>query len=68
MSKEKNFISAVVYAGEDKKSLKNFLRFLDRSLSRKFEKYEIICAVDGNINTHKKTIDSFARECHCRER
>lgn len=65
MSKEKNFISAVVYAGEDKKCLKSFLRFLDRSLSKKFEKYEIICAVDGNINTHKKAIDSFAEKCHC---
>lgn len=65
MSKEKNFISAVVYAGEDKPSFRRFLRSLDRSLNKNFEKFEIICVLDGNNHKFTKTINTFASKCHC---
>lgn len=65
MSKEKNFISAVVYSGTDRVQLKRFLRFLDRSLSKKFEKYEIICVLDKNCFACKKAISSFVKKCSC---
>ena len=64
-SKEKNFISAVVYSGNDKTSLKRFLRFLDRNLAKHFERYEIICVIDRDPNTHTKAIERFVEDCSC---
>lgn len=49
-TKEKNFISAVVYCYNDKLTIHQFIRDLDRSLSSLFLHYEIIIVNDASTD------------------
>lgn len=47
INKEKNFISAVMYIGDDMSAAPNFIRKVSAVLHENFEHYEIICVNDG---------------------
>lgn len=47
INKEKNFISAVMYIGDDMAVAPNFIRKVSAVLHENFEHYEIICVNDG---------------------
>ncbi len=47
-NKEKNFVSAVVYLGDDEELIAPFLSAVSGKLTECFERYEIICVNDAN--------------------
>lgn len=47
-SKEKNFVSAVVYVRNNEKTIREFIQSIDMLFSDNFEKYEIICVNDAS--------------------
>lgn len=60
VSKEKNFISAVVYLYNEEKEIIFFLHYLSDILDKYFEKYEIICVNDGsNDDTLKRIKEDY---------
>ena len=58
-SKEKNFLSAVVYVRNREKQIADFLKRLDSVLEDNFEKYEIICVNDASTDGTKEQIKSL---------
>ncbi|MEG2929598.1 MAG: glycosyltransferase [Oscillospiraceae bacterium] len=58
-SKEKNFISAVVYLYDSEKEVKNFLQVINSTLQQNFEKYEIVCVNDCSTDDTLKEVNSF---------
>jgi len=58
--KEKNFISAVIYAHNAEDKIQNCLRMINLYLSNHFLKYEIICVNDGSTDQTVKKIKEFA--------
>lgn len=58
-SKEKNFLSAVVYVHNREKKIADFLKRLDSVLVDNFEKYEIICVNDASTDGTKEQIKSL---------
>lgn len=62
-SKEKNFISAVVYVHNDENRIEKFIRMIDKELNSNFQKYEIIfvndCSSDGTVEVIKKYTEQF---------
>ncbi len=61
-TKEKNFISAVVYCHNDATTLSGFIENLDKTLSEHFLKYEIIVVNDGSTDESVKALKQYASE------
>lgn len=59
-TKEKNFISAVVYVHNAEDMIEYFLNTLNTYLSNTFLKYEIICVNDGSADNSVSVIRKFA--------
>ena len=63
-SKEKNFISIVVYVHNSEKTIENFIKCICRHLCENFEKYEIICvddkSTDGSVEIIKRCAGEIA--------
>ena len=64
-NKEKNFISAVVYANNSERDIRNFLENINKILAENFLKYEIICvndaSTDGTVDEIKKVSENIAK-------
>ncbi len=62
MSKEHNFISAVVYLHNDAQNVTPFLTMLYDQLESNFEKYEVVCVNDASTDDTAKLVRAFAKE------
>lgn len=62
MSKEHNFVSAVVYLHNDAASVRPFLSLLYGELAENFEQYEIVCVNDASTDATADEARAFARE------
>ncbi len=61
-SKEKNFISAVIYVYNDEKRIAEFLSRVNQILTTNFEKYQIICVNDASTDHSLEEIKRIAKE------
>lgn len=61
-SKEKNFVSAVVYVHNSKDYIRLFLERLSLVLNNNFEKYEIICVNDGSTDSSTDIIRQVSKD------
>lgn len=59
-SKEKNFISAVVYCHNDASSIGDFIKHLDHTLAENFLKYEIIVVNDASTDESVDIVKAYA--------
>lgn len=59
-TKEKNFVSAVVYCFDDADTIGNFIECLDRMLSENFLKYEIVVVNDASTDCSVGLVKEFA--------
>ncbi len=59
-TKEKNFISAVVYCHNDATTLNGFIENLDKTLSENFLKYEIIVVNDSSTDESVNVLKQYA--------
>jgi dolichol-phosphate mannosyltransferase len=59
-SKEKNFISAVVYVYNNEATISGFLKKLSDTLGSNFANYEIICVNDASTDNSVRMIKEFA--------
>ena len=62
MSKEHNFVSAVVYLHNCAGGITSFLSMLQGQLDANFERYEIVCVNDASADDSAEKARSFARE------
>ncbi len=62
MSKEHNFVSAVVYLHNCAAQVQAFLTMLYGRLEANFERYEIVCVNDASTDGSADVVRSFARE------
>ena len=62
MSKEHNFVSAVVYLHNCAADVPAFLTMLYGQLEENFEKYEIVCVNDASTDDSAAVVRSFAKE------
>ncbi len=62
MEKDKNFISAVVCVGNEKKYVQDFLLRLSEQLSLRFEKYELIFVDDASTDGSVEAVRTFLKE------
>ena len=60
-SKEKNFISAVLYVHNVEEEIKKFLPAVYELLEREFDKFEIICVNDASTDNSKNEIEKIAK-------
>lgn len=66
-SKEKNFVSCILYLHNDGKTIQSFLEKICRVMQEHFEKYELICVNDGCIDDTIDQMKEFMKSgaCHC---
>ncbi len=64
-SKEKNFVSAVIYFSNDEKIAEKSINTVSDVLSRNFENYEIICVDDGSVDNTVEVIRNSCFESNC---
>lgn len=62
MDKEKNFVSAVVYVHNEENRIYEFLKCINDTISRNFNKYEIICVDDECTDNSIAEIKRFAAD------
>lgn len=62
MSKEHNFVSAVVYLHNDAPNVTPFLTMLQGQLSEYFEQYEIVCVNDASTDDTAERARDFAKK------
>lgn len=62
MSKEKNFVSAIVYVRNAEKSIEKFLSVVTKELTGNFEHSEIICVNDSSNDDSARIIREFAKD------
>lgn len=62
MSKEHNFVSAVVYLHNDAPNVTPFLTMLQGQLSEHFEQYEIVCVNDASTDDTAERARDFAKK------
>lgn len=62
ITKEKNFVSAVVYVYNNENEVYSFLKSVASTLDKYFEKYEIICVNDCSSDNSTQIIEEFAKE------
>ena len=60
-NKEKNFISAVIYARNLEGQIYNALSFLYTTFDKHFDKFEIICVNDASEDNSRKEIVKFSQ-------
>lgn len=60
-SKEKNFISEVLYVHNVEEEIKKFLPAVYELLEREFDKFEIICVNDASTDNSKNEIEKIAK-------
>ncbi len=60
-SKEKNFISVVVYVYNSEKTIEYFLKTISSHISEHFDKYEIICVNDASTDDTVKKIEKISK-------
>jgi len=65
MSKEKNFISAVIYIYNNEQTIEYFLKTLNTILCNHFENYEIICVNDCSTDNSIDKIKTFCKDSNC---
>lgn len=58
-SKEKNFVSCIVYLHNDERYVKDFLTKVCKIMRDNFEKYEIICVNDGCVDDTLRQVEGF---------
>lgn len=65
-SKEKNFVSCILYLHNDGKTIQPFLEKICRVMQEHFEKYELICVNDGCMDDTVDQIKEFIKSdiCH----
>jgi dolichol-phosphate mannosyltransferase len=61
-SKEKNFVSCIIYLHNDADTVKAFLRGICGVMQEHFEKYEIVCVNDGCTDDTVEQIHAFLEE------
>ncbi len=61
-SKEKNFVSCVVYLHNEGSYVKDFLRGICQVMQDNFEKFEIVCVNDGCVDDTVGQIHNFLEE------
>ncbi len=61
-NKEKNFISAVIYARNLEGQIYNALSFLYTTFDKHFDKFEIICVNDASEDNSRKEIVKFSQK------
>jgi dolichol-phosphate mannosyltransferase len=61
-SKEKNFVSCVIYLHNDSSAVKEFLKGICGVMQDNFEKYEIVCVNDGCTDDTVERIHEFLEE------
>lgn len=59
LMKEKNYLSAVVYLGDEKEYVKPFLSVLTAKLSARFENYEIVFVDDASRDGTQQEVRDF---------
>ena len=62
MSKEHNFVSAVVYLHNCAAGVQAFLSMLHAQLEEHFDKYEIVCVNDASTDDSAAIARNFAKE------
>ena len=62
-SKQKNFISCVVYLHNEGERLLSFLEEINRLLEENFEKYEIICVDDASYDDSATLLQKYMDAC-----
>ena len=58
-NKEKNFVSAVVYLYNEGNYIQSYLKGLEDSLKKNFEKYEIIVVNDASTDEGAKNVKTY---------
>lgn len=61
-SKEKNFVSCVIYLHNDAYSIKEYMKKVCKVIQEHFEKYEIICVNDGCTDNTLDKIKEYLQE------
>ena len=61
-SKEKNFVSCVVYLHNEENSVKDFLKGVCGVMQENFEKFEVVCVNDGCIDNTVEKVREFLDE------
>lgn len=62
LSKEQNFVSAIIYVRNNESTLESMLRHVHSNLERMFEHYEVICVNDGSTDNSETIIKNIAKE------
>ena len=62
VSKEKNFVSCVIYLHNDSKTVKGFLKTICGVMKDNFEKYELVCVNDGCVDDTVFQVKEFLEE------
>lgn len=60
-NKEKNYVSAVVYAHNNEKNIKDFINKINNVLNNTFEKYEIIFVNDASTDKTREIISEESK-------
>ena len=65
LSKEHNFVSAVIYVRNNADTIKGMLEHVHTNFEKMFEQYEIICVNDGSTDESENIIKNMAKEYDC---
>lgn len=65
-TKEKNFVSCIVYLHNESDMAGKFLDKLCRVMEDNFEKYEIVCVNDGCVDDTVEQVKSYLEKAACR--
>ena len=61
-SKEKNFVSCVIYLHDEGERIREFLGLVCGVMRENFEKYEIVCVDDGCVDDTVEQVRGFLEE------
>ena len=66
VSKEKNFVSCVVYLHNEGSRVKGFLEEICKVMRMNFEKYEVVCVNDGCVDDTVEQVRAFLSGEECK--
>ena len=66
VSKEKNFVSCVVYLHNEGSRVKGFLEEICKVMRMNFEKYEVVCVNDGCVDDTVEQVRAFLSGDECK--
>ncbi len=66
VSKEKNFVSCVVYLHNEENRVEPFLEAVCGVMEQRFEKYEIVCVNDGCLDATVERVKEFVNQTQYR--